>query len=148
MKSNVLRHRRSGLGQRPAPRNLLPAVCRLFTADGNRPSFSESSNKQARKFNTVAYSEAYCRTYRSPVKEWQVSCFVLGTITLNGPDTVVCKYCRTVHAKRLDISIKSFYCSVCAIQSCCPKHKPADLSLFYWRPVLRNKVQIDWCQMC
>ena len=34
--------------------------------------------------------------YRSPVKECQVSCFVLGTIILNGTNTVVCKYCRTV----------------------------------------------------
>ena len=36
--------------------------------------------------------------YRSPVKEWQVSWFVFGTITLNGTDTVVNKYCRTVRS--------------------------------------------------
>ena len=73
--------------------------------------------------------------YRSSVKEWQVSWFVLGAITLNGTDIVFCKYCRTVRTKRLHISIKSFYCSVCAIQSYCPQNKPADLPLFYWRPV-------------
>ena len=33
--------------------------------------------------------------HRSPVKEWQVSWLVLGTITLNGTNNVVCKYCRT-----------------------------------------------------
>ena len=38
-------------------------------------------------------------TYRSPVKEWQISWFVLGTITLNGADTVVCKCCQTVRTK-------------------------------------------------
>ena len=75
------------------------------------------------------------RMYRSPVKEWQVSWFVLGTVTLNDTYTVVCKYCRTVRTKCLHISIKSFYCSVCAIQNYCPQNKPADLPLFYWRPV-------------
>ena len=76
--------------------------------------------------------------YRSPAKEWQVSWFVMGTITLNGKDTVVCKYCRTVRTKRLHISIKSFYCSVCVIQTYCPQNKLADLPLFYWRPVHNN----------
>ena len=37
--------------------------------------------------------------------------------------TVVCKYCQTVSTKRLRISIKSFYCSVCTIQSYCPQNK-------------------------
>ena len=73
--------------------------------------------------------------YRSSVKEWQVSWFDFGTITLNGTDTVVCKYCRAVRTKRLHISIKYFCSSVCAIQSYCPQSKPADLPLFYWRPV-------------
>ena len=40
--------------------------------------------------------------------EWQVSWFVLITITLNARDTVVYKYCRTVRTKRLHISIKWF----------------------------------------
>ena len=75
------------------------------------------------------------RTYRSPVKEWQGSWCVLGTITWKGTDTVLCKHCWTVRTKRLHISIKSFYCYVCAIQSYCPQSKPADLPLFYWRPV-------------
>ena len=44
-------------------------------------------------------------------------------------------YCRTVRTKRLHISIKSFYCSVSAIQSYCPQNKPSDLPLCYWRPV-------------
>ena len=74
----------------------------------------------------------HTRTYvpGSPLKEWQVSWFALGTTTLSDTDTVVCKYCRTVRTKRLHISIKSFYCSVCAIQSYwsyCPQNKPADL---------------------
>ena len=73
--------------------------------------------------------------YRSSVKEWQVSWFVLVTIILNIADTVVCKYCRTVRTKRFHISIKSLYCNVCAIQSYGPQNKPADLTLFYWRPV-------------
>ena len=64
-----------------------------------------------------------------------MSWFVLGTITFNDTDTVACKYCRTVRTKRLHISIKSFYCSVCAIQSYCPQNKAADLPLFYWRLV-------------
>ena len=46
------------------------------------------------------------------VKEWQVSWFVLGTITFNGTDTVVCRYCQTACTKRLHISIKPFFCSV------------------------------------
>ena len=37
--------------------------------------------------------------------------------------------------KRLHISIKSSCCSVCVIQSYCPQNQPADLPLFYWRPV-------------
>ena len=73
--------------------------------------------------------------YRSPVKEWQVSWFVLGTITLSGTDPTV---------KRLDLNVKTFSADssvifannvVCVIQSYCPKNKPADLPLFYWRPV-------------
>ena len=55
--------------------------------------------------------------YRSPAKEWQVSWFLLGRITLNGTDTTI---------KRLDRNVKTFSaeCSaifanngVCAIQS-------------------------------
>ena len=80
-------------------------------------------------------SGRYLPMYRSPVKEWQVSWFVLGKMTLNGTDTVVCKYCRTVPTKRLHISIKLFYCSVCVVQSYCSQNKAADLPLFYWRPV-------------
>ena len=73
--------------------------------------------------------------YRSPVKEWQVRWFVLGTITLNDTDTSV---------KRLDRNMKTFSVTssaifanngVCVIQSYCPKNKPADLPPFYWRPV-------------
>ena len=73
--------------------------------------------------------------YRSPVKGWQVSWFVFGTITLNDTDTTV---------RRLDINVKTFSVNssaifanngVCAIQSDCPQNKPADLPLFYWRPV-------------
>ena len=44
--------------------------------------------------------------YRSPVKEWQVSWFVLGTITLNGTDATV---------KRLDINVKTFSADCSAI---------------------------------
>ena len=74
--------------------------------------------------------------YRSPVKEWQVSWFVLGTITLNGTDTKV---------KRLDRNVKTFSAhssaifannGIRAIQNYCSQNKPADLPLFYWRPVL------------
>ena len=73
--------------------------------------------------------------YRSPVKEWQVSWFVFEAIALNGTDTTV---------KRLDINVKTVSADssamlanngVCAIQSYCPQNKPADLPLFYWRPV-------------
>ena len=39
---------------------------------------------------------ADCR-YRSPVKEWQVSWFVLGAITFKVTDTIFCKYCRCAH---------------------------------------------------
>ena len=72
---------------------------------------------------------------RSAAKERQVSWFVLGTITLNGTDTTV---------KRLDRNVKTFSADstaifanngVSAIQSYCPQNKPADLPLFYWRPV-------------
>ena len=51
----------------------------------------------------VVYRFYVVRMYRSSVKEWQVSWFVLGAITLNFTDTVVCKYYRTVHTKRLHI---------------------------------------------
>ena len=74
--------------------------------------------------------------YRSPVEEWLVSSFFGGdgTITLNDTDTTV---------KRLDRNVKTFNAdssaifanSVSAIQSYCPQNKPADLPLFYWRPV-------------
>ena len=56
-------------------------------------------------------------------------------ITLNGTDITV---------KRLHINVKTFSADstvifanngVCAIQSYCPLNKPADLPLFYWRPV-------------
>ena len=44
--------------------------------------------------------------YRSPVKEWQGSWFVLGTITLNGTDTIV---------KRIDRNVKTFSAESSAI---------------------------------
>ena len=72
---------------------------------------------------------AFTLLYRSPVKERQVSWLILGIITLNGTDTAICKYCQTVRTKRLHIYIKSFCCSVSAIQSFCPQNKPADLPL-------------------
>ena len=76
------------------------------------------NNKRAKSLKRRPRTPAlrHCKTYRSPVKEWQVNWFVLGTITLKGPVTVLCNYCRTDRTKRLHISIKSFYCRVCAIQ--------------------------------
>ena len=73
--------------------------------------------------------------YRSPVKEWQVSWFVLGTITLNGTDTTVKRLDRNVKTLSADSSAIFANIGSCAIQSYCPQSKLADLPLFYWRPI-------------
>ena len=71
-------------------------------------------------------------TYRSLVKDWQVSCFVLGTITLNGTDTTVKQLDRHVKTFSADSSAIFPSNAVCTIQSHCPENKPAVLPLFYW----------------
>ena len=80
-------------------------------------------------------SDIYLCKYRSPVKEWQVSWFVFGTITSNGTDTTVKRLDRNVKTFSADSSAIFANNGVCAIQSYCPQNKPADLPLFYWRPV-------------
>ena len=40
-------------------------------------------------FDSVPHRRLAAKLYRSPVKEWQVSWFLLVTITLNGTDTTV-----------------------------------------------------------
>ena len=73
--------------------------------------------------------------YRSPVKEWQVSWLVLGTITLNGTDITVKRLDRNVKTCSADSSAIFANNGVCDIQNYCQQNKPADLPLFYWRPV-------------
>ena len=73
--------------------------------------------------------------YRSPVKEWQVRWFVLEAITLNGIDTTVKRLDRNVKTFSADSSAIFANNGVCVIQSYCPQSNPADLPLFYWRPV-------------
>ena len=60
-------------------------------------------------------------TYRSPVKEFQVSWFVLGTITLNSTDTTVKRLDRNVKTLSADISAIFANSEICAIQSYCPQ---------------------------
>ena len=74
--------------------------------------------------------------YRSPVKEWQVSWFVLETITLNVTDTTAKQLDRHVKTFKADSSAIFANSGICAIQSYCPQHKTPALPLFYWRPVL------------
>ena len=77
--------------------------------------------------------------YRSPVKEWHVSWFVLGTITLNGTHITVRRLDRNVKTFSADRSAIFAKNGVSAFQSYCPQNKPADLPLFYWRPVRTKK---------
>ena len=99
----ALRHRDHSTWQTKNPLNLgsdVPQPTRLVAEIRQKPNLERHglldllSHHRRRLGRTI-------KTYRSPVKEWQVSWFVLGTITLNGTDTVVCKYCRTVHTKGL-----------------------------------------------
>ena len=73
--------------------------------------------------------------FRSPVREWQVSWFVLGTIALSGTDITIKRLDRNVKTFNVDSSAIFANNGVCAIQSYCPQNKPADLPLLYWRPV-------------
>ena len=73
--------------------------------------------------------------YRYPVKKWQVSWFVLGTITLNGTDTTAKRLDRYPKTLSADSSAILANIGGCAIQSYYPESTPADLPLFYWRPV-------------
>ena len=73
--------------------------------------------------------------YRSPVKEWQVSWLILVAITLNGIDTTVKWLDKNVKTFSTDSSAIFANNGVCAIQSYCPRNKPTELPLFYWRPV-------------
>ena len=85
-------------------------------------------------FGLPAFDSSQCMC-RSPVKEWQVGWLALGTITLNGTDTTVKrldKNMKTLNADSLAILANN---GICAVQSYCPQNKPADLSLFCWRPV-------------
>ena len=74
--------------------------------------------------------------YRSPVKEWQVSWFALGVITLNGIDNTVQRFDRNVKTFSADSSAIFANNGVCVIQSYCPQNNSAGLPLFYWRGVL------------
>ena len=62
-------------------------------------------------------------TYRSPVKEFQVSWFVLGTTTLNSTDTTVKRLDRNVKTLSADISAIFASNEIYAIESNCPQNK-------------------------
>ena len=100
----------------PAPRGVLLFPCSFHWTQGST-------------------SEIRRTTYRSPVKEWQVSWFALGTITLNGTHITVKRLDRNVKTLSADSSTRFAKNGVCAFQSYRPQNKPADLPLFYWRPV-------------
>ena len=73
--------------------------------------------------------------YRSPVKEWQVSWFVLGKISLNDTDSTVKLLYRNVKTLSAESSAIFANSGVCVIQSYWPQNNSADLPLFYWRGV-------------
>ena len=102
----------------------LQDLCRL----GSQLVQSDGASVEVLIGTTESSIKKWIHMYRSSVKEWNVSWFVLGTITLNGTDTTVKRPDRN---KTLCADSSAIFASngVCAIQSYCPQNKPADLTL-------------------